>query len=94
VSDAGDQGGANDQAEPAAAGEPPAPEVEPPAPEVEPRREPFLFQLVRTAIAPPVLKDGGTDAPMSRRGRIIFRSIVAVLVVAIAVLLVVTATTR
>ena len=61
---------------------------------VEPRREPFLFQLVRTAIAPPVLKDGGTDAPMSRRGRIIFRSIVAVLVVAIAVLLVVTATTR
>lgn len=52
------------------------------------RQEPFLFRLVRTAIAPPVLKDGGADAPMTRRGRLIFWSIVAVLVAAIAVLLV------
>ena len=74
--------------------EPPAAKPEPPAPEPEPRREPFLFQLIRTAIAPPVLKDGGKDAPMSPRGRIIFRATVTVLVVAIAVLLVVTATSR
>ena len=67
---------------------------EPPASEPDPRPEPFLFQLLRTAIAPPVLKDGGTDAPMSNRGRLIFWSIVTVLVVAIAVLLVVTATSR
>jgi hypothetical protein len=54
----------------------------------EDRQEPFLFRLVRTAIAPPVLKDGGHDAPMSRRGRLIFWSIVIVLVIGIAILLV------
>jgi hypothetical protein len=62
----------------------PPPEPQPP---VE-RQEPFLFRLVRTAIAPPVLKDGGRDAPMSRRGRIVFTAVVSVLVVAIVVLLV------
>jgi hypothetical protein len=58
------------------------------------REEPFLFRLVRTALAPPVLKDGGRDAPLSRRGRIVFWSIVSILVAGIAVLLVVTATSR
>ena len=62
-----------------------------PASEPDPRAEPFLFRLVRTAIAPPVLKDGGADAPMTRRGRIIFWAVVTVLVGAIAVLLVVSA---
>ena len=56
--------------------------------EPEEHRENFLFRLVRTAIAPPVLKDGGRDAPMSRRGRIVFWATVGVLTVAIAVLLV------
>ena len=55
----------------------------------EDRQEPFLFRMVRAAIAPPVLKDGGRDAPLSRRGRIIFWGIVGVLVVGIAVLLVI-----
>ena len=52
------------------------------------RDEPFLFRLVRSAIAPAVLKDGGHDAPLSARGRIIFWATVTVLTVAIAVLLV------
>ena len=60
----------------------------PPASELDPRPEPFLFRMLRTAIAPPVLKDGGHDAPMTRRGRIIFWSVVTVLVIGIAVLLV------
>jgi hypothetical protein len=55
---------------------------------------PLLSRLVRSVFAPDVLEDGGRDAPLSPRGRIIFRSIVTVLVVAIAVLLVVTATSR
>ncbi len=61
---------------------------EPPPPSV--RHEPFLFQLVRTAIAPPVLDDGGHDAPLSGRGRILFWGTVGVLVAGIAVLLVLT----
>ena len=40
------------------------------------------------------LEDGGRDAPMSRRGRILFSSIVGVLVVGIVVLLLVTASSR
>ena len=71
--------------------EPPEDRHERPASELDPRPEPFLFRLVRTTFAPPVLKDGGRDAPLSRRGRIIFWGIVSVLVVGIAVLLVVTA---
>ena len=62
-----------------------------PASEPDPRGEPLLFRVLRTAIAPPVLKDGGADAPMTRRGRIIFWSIVTVLVGGIAVLLLVSA---
>ena len=50
--------------------------------------------MVRAVFAPDVLEDGGRDAPLSPRGRIIFRSIVTILVVAIAVLLVATATSR
>ena len=55
---------------------------------------PLLSRLVRSVFAPDVLEDGGKDAPLSPRGRIIFRSIVTILVVAIAVLLVATATSR
>jgi hypothetical protein len=65
--------------------------VERPAAEPGPRREPFLFRLVRTAIAPPVLQDGGADVPMSRRGRIVFWTTVTLLVIGITVLLVASA---
>ena len=61
---------------------------EPPPPGV--RSEPFLFQLLRTAIAPPVLDDAGHDAPLSSRGRILFWGTVGVLVSGIAVVLVLT----
>ena len=53
-------------------------------------QEPLLWRVVRSAIAPPVLEDGGHDAPLSPRGRILFWGTVSVLVVAIAVLFVVT----
>ena len=55
-----------------------------------PGNEPFLFRIIRTAIAPPVLEDGGHDAPLSPRGRLVFSVVVSVLVVAIAVLFVIT----
>jgi len=60
------------------------------ASELTPRDEPFLFRILRSTIAPPVLGDGGHDAPLSSRGRILFYGSVGVLVVAIAVLLVLT----
>ena len=41
-------------------------------PEPAPRDEPFLFRILRTAIAPPVLDDAGHDAPLSPRGRLLF----------------------
>lgn len=71
--------------------EPPEDPRERPASEPDPSPEPLLFRLVRAAIAPPVLKDGGADAPMTRRGRIIFWAVVTVLVGGIAVLLLVSA---
>jgi hypothetical protein len=46
--------------------------------------------LVKSAFAPDVLEDGGQDAPLSPRGRLLFRAVVGVLVVAIAILSVVT----
>jgi hypothetical protein len=52
-------------------------------------REPLLWRVVRSAIAPPVLDDGGQDAPLSPRGRVLFWGAVSVLVVALAVLFVV-----
>jgi hypothetical protein len=55
---------------------------------------PLLSRLVRSVFAPDVLEDGGKDAPLSPRGRLVFWSIVSVLVVGIAVLLVVTAASR
>jgi hypothetical protein len=62
-----------------------------PASELEPRSEPFLFRILRSTIAPPVLGDAGHDAPLSRRGRILFWGTVSVLVVAIFVLFLATA---
>jgi hypothetical protein len=60
----------------------------------EDRPEGLLRRVVRSVIAPDVLEDGGRDAPMSPRGRILFYSAVAVLVIGIVVLLLVTASSR
>lgn len=76
-------------------GEPPDPSDVPPpddrpASELDPRSEPFVFRILRSTIAPDVLRDGGHDAPLSPRGRILFWGAVGVLALAIAVLFVVT----
>jgi hypothetical protein len=55
---------------------------------------PLLSRIVRSVFAPDVLEDGGKDAPLSPQGRIIFWSIVTVLVVGIVILLLVTASSR
>jgi hypothetical protein len=55
------------------------------------QQESLFFRVVRSAIAPDVLEDGGSDAPLSRRGKLVFYGVVGVLVVAIVVLLLVTA---
>ena len=60
----------------------------------EDRREGLLHRVVRSVIAPDVLEDGGRDAPMSRRGRILFYSLVTTLVIGIVILLLVTASSR
>jgi len=78
--------------DPDAGGEPPPPEGPPPDPPDPP--EGLLHRVVRSAIAPDVLEDGGRDAPMSRRGRILFYAVVGVLIVGIVVLLLVTASSR
>ena len=56
----------------------------------EPEKPGLLWRVVKSAIAPDVLEDGGQDAPLTPRGRIIFYSVVSVLVVAIAILFVAT----
>ena len=49
-----------------------------------------MDRSLQSAIAPDVLEDGGHDAPLSPRGRLLFWGTVSVLVIAIAVLFVVT----
>lgn len=58
--------------------------------EPEQEREPLLWRVLRSTIAPPVLEDGGRDAPLGKRGRILFWGTVSVLGTAIAVLFVLT----
>jgi hypothetical protein len=58
--------------------------------EREEEREPLLWRVLRSTIAPPVLEDGGRDAPLGRRGRILFWGTVSVLGAAIALLFVLT----
>ncbi len=72
-------------------GEPAAPPPEPPGREPS---EPLLWRVVRSAIAPDVLRDGGHDAPLSARGRLLFGVVIGVLVIGIAVLLVLVALAR
>jgi hypothetical protein len=77
----------NDSTEP-----PHEPRPEDPPPEEE--RPGLLWRVVKSAIAPDVLEDGGHDAPLTPRGRIIFWSTIAVLVVAVGILFVVTLAQR
>jgi hypothetical protein len=71
--------------------EPPPDDPDPQlASELTPRDEPFLLRILRSTIAPPVLGDGGHDAPMTQRGKYLFYGAVGVLVMAIAVLFVLT----
>jgi hypothetical protein len=65
--------------------EPPEPPPASPAPQ-----ESLGWRVLRSAIAPDVLDDGGHDEPLSARGRILFWGTIGVLVVAIAVLSVLT----
>jgi hypothetical protein len=60
----------------------------------EDRPEGLFHRVVRSVIAPDVLEDGGHDAPMSPRGRLLFYAVVGILVVGIVVLLLVTASSR
>jgi hypothetical protein len=57
-------------------------------------QEGLLHRVVRSVIAPDVLEDGGHDAPMSPRGRLLFYAVVGALVLGIVVLLLVTANSR
>jgi len=66
----------------------------PPEPEPEPERPSLGWRLVKSVFAPDVLQDGGRDAPLSPRGKLLFRGVVAVLVLAIAVLFVITLAAR
>jgi hypothetical protein len=55
-----------------------------------PPKDSLGWRLVRSVFAPDVLQDGGQDAPLSPRGRLLFRGIVGILVIGIVVLLVIT----
>jgi hypothetical protein len=72
----------------AADGSDEGPELEPSDDRAGP--EPLLWRVLRSTVAPPVLGDGGHDAPLSARGRILFWTTVAVLVLAITALFVAT----
>jgi hypothetical protein len=56
----------------------------------EPEKKPLLWRVAKSAIAPDVLDDGGHDAPLSSRGRLLFYGVTSVLVIAIVVLLLIT----
>jgi hypothetical protein len=59
-----------------------------------PPKDSLGWRLVRSVFAPDVLQDGGQDAPLSPRGKLLFRGVVAVLVLAIAALFVITLAAR
>jgi hypothetical protein len=67
--------------------------TDPPSPPPE-EREPLGWRLLRSFIAPDVLEDGGRDAPLTPRGRILFWGTIVVLVLAVSILFVVTLAER
>jgi hypothetical protein len=73
-------------------GSPPEPPDERGQPEEE--RPGLLWRVLKSAIAPDVLEDGGHDAPLTPRGRIIFWTTIAVLILAVSILFVVTLAQR
>ena len=58
--------------------------------EPRPERPSLGWRLVKSVFAPDVLEDGGQDAPLSPRGKWLFRGVVAVLVAAFVVVFVIT----
>lgn len=74
---------------------PPDPE-EPPPTAPSPQQQPasLLGRVVKSVFTPAVLQDGGHDAPMSPRGRILFWGTVSVLTAALVVVFVVTLATH
>ena len=72
--------------------EPPEPEQGDPPPEEE--RPALLWRVLKSAIAPDELEDGGHDAPLTPRGRILFWGTIIVLTVAVLILFVVTLANR
>ena len=57
-------------------------------------REPLFWRVIKSAIAPDVLEDGGRDAPLTPRGRLLFWGAIAVLVGAVTILFVVSLAER
>ena len=66
----------------------------PPEPSDPAPKDSLGWRLVRSVFAPDVLQDGGHDAPLSPRGKLLFRGVVGLLVLAIAVLFVITLAAR
>jgi len=73
--------------------EPHEPDEVPPQPPTPPQRS-LGRRLVRSVFAPEVLKDGGRDAPLSPRGKLLFNGVVAILVIALVILFAITIATR
>jgi hypothetical protein len=69
---------------------PPDPNSNEPGPDPTKKSDSLLWKVVKSAIAPDVLEDGGHDAPLSARGRLLFLGVVSVLVIAIIVLFAIT----
>ena len=66
-----------------------------PAPDPPPEeRESLGGRLWRSVFAPDVLEDGGRDAPLTPRGRILFWGTIVVLVLAVSILFVITLAER
>jgi hypothetical protein len=63
-------------------------------PEPPEEREPLGRKLIRSLLAPDVLDDGGRDAPLTPRGRILFWGSIVVLVLAVSILFVITVANR
>jgi len=57
-------------------------------------REGLGSRLWRSVFAPDVLEDGGRDAPLTPRGRILFWGTIVVLVLAVSILFVITLAER
>jgi hypothetical protein len=70
--------------------DPMPPDPNDPANRPGPEQKPLLWKVLKSAIAPDVLDDGGHDAPLSSRGRLLFYGVISVLVIAIVVLLLIT----